>query len=75
MKANDLEKISIDIEGIYESIENEVKINPSIYKYGIGDSIFVSDEVKAQLMQDGFKISKGHYDFQGFSGFGLIIEW
>ena len=75
MKAKDIEKVSITLEGIYDSIEIELRENPSTCNYGISDSVFISEEVKSQLMQDGFKLSIGKYNQLGYVGFGLKIEW
>ena len=71
MKASELKKESLSVEDIYESIQNHVNINKASYKYIIPHFIYVSDEVKLRLINDGFKLYKGNYGIDE----GLIIEW
>jgi hypothetical protein len=73
MKANNLTKTSITAEEIYEGIDSQLKNNPSCFKHYIPHFLYVSDEVKLQLIDDGFKVYKGAWD--GIQNDGLIIEW
>jgi hypothetical protein len=71
MKATDLNKQSISLETIYEKIKFANKNME--YKTHIPHSIFVSDEIKFTLINDGFKVYQGAWD--GFMINCLIIEW
>lgn len=73
MTANSIKKTSITAKEIYEQIESQLKHNTSFFKYHIPHWINVSDEVKLQLINDGFKVYKGSWD--GAINEGLIIEW
>jgi len=70
MKAKDLVKISEVVENIYKQI-SEANSNGQ-FKYFIPHFVYVSDEVKLQLMKDGYKVYEGQWD-NIMSG--LIIEW
>jgi hemolysin-activating ACP:hemolysin acyltransferase len=70
MKASELVKNSVKIEDIYNSIEHQNKIGE--FKIFYPHFVYVSDEVVKQLIEDGFKVSKGEW-FKG--DIGLIIEW
>lgn len=73
MKANELKKQSITVEKIYEEISEMNKNNPEIYKKLIPNFIYVSEEVKTKLMQDGFDLTIGDSDGQMKNC--LIIKW
>lgn len=73
MKANNITKTSITTKEIYENIESQLKHNASFFKYHIPHWVYVSDEVKLELMNDGFKVYKGSWD--GILNEALIIEW
>ena len=70
MKASELVKNSVKIEDIYNSIEHQNEIGE--FKIFYPHFVYVSDEVVKQLIEDGFKVSKGEW-FKG--DIGLIIEW
>ena len=70
MKASELVKNGVKIEDIYNSIEHQNKIGE--FKIFYPHFVYVSDEVVKQLIEDGFKVSKGEW-FRG--EIGLIIEW
>lgn len=73
MKANSIKKTSVTVKEIYEGIESELKHNSSKFKYHIPHWIYVSDEVKLELINEGFKVYKGSWD--GILNEALIIEW
>lgn len=70
MKARELTKQSITIEEIYESIKNVPK---NQFKWFIPHFIYVSEEVKNQLMRDGFDLTIGDWD--NVITNALIIKW
>lgn len=72
MKASEIAKESISIEIIYKEIEDLVKGNKHVHKHFVPHVFFISDYVKARLINDGFKIYSGEY-CKG--DYGLIIEW
>lgn len=71
MKANELKKESISIEDIYKSISDMSAFKH--YKHFIPHHIYVSEQVKLQLIEDGFKVYKSDWD--GVIKDCLIIEW
>ena len=71
MKAKDLKKESEVIENIYKAISDAN--SRGFFKHFIPHWIYVSEEVKMQLIEDGFKLYKGNWDF-GMTDC-LIIEW
>ena len=71
MKAKSLTKVSETIENIYNAI-SEANANSS-YKHFIPHNIYVSDEVRLKLIDDGYKVYKGNWD--GIMTDVLIIEW
>ncbi len=71
MKASDLTKVSISIEAIYTDITNAN--TQGRFKHFIPSYIYVSDEVKDQLKEDGFKVNVDDWD--GVIRDCLIIEW
>ena len=73
MKAENLEKRPIQIDVLYKQIER--KNESGCFKHGVAGCLFVSDEMKFKLIEDGFKLSYGHYDNLGEVGYGMIIEW
>lgn len=73
IKATDLVKKSISTEQIYRNIQTMVNSNPEQYKHFIPNNIYVSDEVRLQLLNDGFKVYRGDWD--GIMKDCLIIEW
>lgn len=70
MKAKELIKQSLKIEDIYNRIKSQNELGE--YKIFYPHFIYVSDEVIRQLIEDGFKVSKGEW-IRGDKG--LIIEW
>ena len=70
MKAKELVKKSVKIEDIYLNIEERNKLCECKIFYPC--CVYVSDVVITQLIEDGFKVSKGEW-FKG--DIGLIIEW
>ena len=70
MKAKELVKNSVKIEDIYLNIEERNKMGE--YKIFYPYYVYISNEVIMQLIEDGFKVSKGEW-FKG--QIGLIIEW
>ena len=66
MKASELKKVSIPIENLYNAIESDNKENR--HKHIVPFGIYVSDEVRNELMTNGFKLSFDHIG-------SLIIEW
>ena len=71
MKADSLVKKSVTLENIYKSIEDDN--GRGSFKHFIPHGLYVSDEVKLQLMADGFKVYVGDWD--GVMLNALIIEW
>jgi hypothetical protein len=71
MKASDLKKQPITIETIYDAINQANSIG--WHKHFIPHFVYVSDEVRLKLIEDGFKIYKGDWD--GTMKDCLIIEW
>lgn len=71
MKAKDLKKESEVIENIYKAI-SEANAN-GYYKHFIPHFVYVSESVKMQLIDDGYKVYKGDWD--GITKDCLIIEW
>ena len=75
MKAKEIVKVSIKIDDIYKRISdlsNDVN-NEHVFKISYPHWVFVSNEVKSQFMNDGFKLSIGDWD--GIMLDSLIIEW
>lgn len=70
MKAKDLIKKSLSIDEIYKQIEIDNKAGQ--YKSFIPHFMCVEDKIVNQLINDGFKVSKGEW-MRGDNG--LIIEW
>lgn len=71
MKASSLKKETEVIENIYKAI-SESNANGR-FKHFIPHDVYVSDEVRLQLIDDGFKVYKGDWD--GVMTNCLIIEW
>jgi len=71
MKANSLQKKSITIEQIYENIDSANERGD--FKWFIPHFTVVDNEIKLQLLGDGFKISTGDWDNIMINA--LIIEW
>ncbi len=71
MKATELTKESEVIENIYKAISEANSRGE--YKWCIPHQFYVSEEVKVQLIEDGFKVYKGAWD--GVLTNALIIEW
>ena len=70
MKAKDLIKKTLSIEEVYKHIEQDNKDGQ--YKSFIPHFMCVEDNIVNQLINDGFKVSKGEW-MRG--DYGLIIEW
>lgn len=70
MKAQSLNKRSVKIEEIYNSIRQAN--GDGRYKYLIAHFMYVSDDVRLQLIKDGYKVYEGKWDNQLM---GLMIEW
>ena len=73
MKSHELKKVSLTLDEIYESIKKDTQHGKNIFKYQIPHWVYVSDEVKLQLISDGFKVYIGNWD--GILNNSLIIEW
>lgn len=71
MKAKSLTKTSVSVENIYKGI-SEANAN-NRFKHFIPHDVYVSDEVRLKLIDDGFKVHKGDWD--GVMKDCLIIEW
>lgn len=71
MKASSLKKESEVIENIYEAISQANA--EGRFKYFIPHDVYVSDEVRLQLIEDGYKVCRG--DWNGIMTNCLIIEW
>lgn len=70
MKANSLMKKSIALDEIYAQIEQSNERGQ--FKHFIPHFIYISDDVRLQLQNDGFKAYYGEW-FANDSG--LVIEW
>ena len=70
MKANELIKESEPIEKIHNGII-EANKNGS-FKFFIPHFVYVNNDVKSQLIKDGYKLYEGNWD--SYMN-GLIIEW
>ena len=71
MKAKSLTKVTEVIENIYKQI-SEANANNQ-FKCFIPHFVYVTDDVKMQLINDGYKVYKGDWD--GVMTNCLIIEW
>lgn len=71
MKANELEKKELTLKNIYEAIKNDNE--NGCYKHHIPHWLYVSEQTKLQLMNDGFKVYKGAWD--AIMTDAIIIEW
>lgn len=71
MKANELQKRYLSIDEIYKTIEGQNEVG--YFKMHIPHYVCVKEDVLLQLMQEGFKVSKGNWD--GFILDAIIIEW
>lgn len=71
MKAKEIIKQSEVIENIYNAISHANSIGQ--FKHFIPHYIYVSDAVKLQLIEDGYKLYNGEWD--GVMNNCLIIEW
>lgn len=73
MKSHELKKVSLTLEEIYKDIKYSAEHSKNSFKHQIPHWIYVSDEVKSQLISDGFKVYIGNWD--GILNNSLIIEW
>ena len=71
MKASDLKKTSQTIESIYKKISEANSLGD--FKIFIPHFIFIEENLKIKLIEDGFKIYKDDWD--GIITNCLIIEW
>jgi len=71
MKAKDIIKNSVKIETIYENIKRTNESNQ--YKIFYPNSVFIDENIKLKLIEDGFKVYKGDWD--KIIPDALIIEW
>lgn len=71
MKAKSLKKTSVSIENIYKGISESNANNR--FKHFVPHDVYVSDEVRLKLIEDGYKVYKGNWD--GIMTNVLIIEW
>lgn len=71
MKAKDLIKKSPSIEDIHNAIDEQNK--NGCFKHFIPHWIFIPDNVKLKLIEEGFKVYVGNWD--GIMTDVLIIEW
>lgn len=70
MKAQSLTKVPEVIENIYHQI-SEANANNQ-FKCFIPHFMYVTNDVKLQLIKDGYKVYEGNWDAIMT---GLIIEW
>lgn len=70
MKASDLVKKEMTIKDLYESIQ--MSNEQGSFKYFIPHYMYVSENTKLKLIEDGFKVCSGSW-IGGDEG--LIIEW
>lgn len=70
MKANARIKESLSLVFIYKELETVPK---NVFKHFIPHFIYVSETVKSELLNDGYKLSYGDWD--GHIKNALIIEW
>lgn len=70
MKARQKTKKSISIEDIYKRIK---EMPETVYKTFFHHSEYISDEIKMQLISDGYKVYIGDWDAHCINC--LIIEW
>lgn len=73
MKSHQLKKVSLTLDEIYECIKKDTEHGKNVFKHQIPHWVYVSDEVKLQLISDGFKVYIGNWD--GILNNSLIIEW
>lgn len=73
MKASELKKVSITIEEVYEEIQNTVKHSPNHFKHFIPHFVYISEDVKDNLMRNGFDLTIGDWDREMKDC--LIIKW
>lgn len=71
MKASHLKKQSEVIENIYQSISRENQNGN--FKHFIPHFVYVSEQVKSELIENGYKVYRGDWD--GIITNALIIEW
>lgn len=71
MKASDLVKVSEVSENLYKRI-SEANSNGG-FKIFIPHYLYVKDELRAELINNGYKLYKGNWD--GAMIDALIIEW
>lgn len=71
MKAKHLKKVSIVIDNIYKDISEANSAGN--FKIFIPHFVYISDDVKTQLIEDGYKVYRGNWDM-GITD-ALIIEW
>ena len=71
MKAEELKKESEVIENIYKAISEANSRGE--FKWFIPHFVYVSDQVRLQLIKDGFKVHIGDWDSMMTNA--LIIEW
>jgi hypothetical protein len=71
MKAKQLIKESISIEDIYKDIQNQN--DNKCFKHFIPHHVFISDKIKLELIENGFKVYIGDWD--GIMKDCVIVEW
>ena len=71
MKASHLKKESEVIENIYQFISRENQ--EGRFKYFIPHFVYVSEQVKSELIENGYKVYRGNWDANITDA--LIIEW
>lgn len=71
MKAKHLKKTSVAIDNIYKEI-SEANARGE-FKIYIPHFAYVDEEVKCQLIEDGYKVYRGDWD--GHMINCLIVEW
>ncbi|MFD2824796.1 hypothetical protein ACFS5M_14025 [Lacinutrix iliipiscaria] len=71
MKACELKKTSEALENIYKLISEAN--SRSEFKCFIPHFVYVSEKIRLQLIEDGFKVYRGDWD--GVITNCLIIEW
>ena len=71
MKAKDLVKKELTLESIYKGIEQDN--DNGYYKHYIPHFMYVADNTRLKLIDDGYKVYRGDWD--GLITNVIIIEW
>ena len=71
MKAQSLKKVPVSIESIHQQISEANSRGE--FRWFIPHFVYVTEEVKIQLIEEGFKVYKADWD--GLLTDCLIVEW